>query len=341
MKTKIVCTIGPSTESEEMIEKLASAGMNIARINCSHNSPAKTRDAILRLKKVREAKGLDFEIMLDTKGPDVRIGTFENGKVELKAGGSFILTTDECIGNESKVFVNCPLLPQKVSPGQVILLNDGLIKVVVTAIKGNSIVTQVEQGGVLSSKKTMFAPGCNLGLPFISVADELDLLAGLDAGIDSVAASFVGSRKDLLDLKAFMRANGGEVPIISKIESSGGIENLAEILDECAGVMVARGDLGVEYPIEQIPVLQKKVINAANKAGKFVIVATEMMESMITKPRPTRAETTDVANAVWDGANAVMLSAESATGAFPVETVTYMKKIAQIAEDNKNVRFGE
>jgi len=321
---KIVCTIGPATIDK--IEELVKAGMTHARVNCSHGGAEGNRGTFEILKKVRKEKNLDFVIMLDTKGPDVRIGKFKDGGVDLDVGQTFTITTDDCIGTKDRVWVQCEPLPRVVKPGQVVLLSDGKIRAVVTAIKGNDVITKIELGGRLTDRKTLFAPNCDLGLPFMADYDKADLKLGKELGMEMVAASFVGSAKDIQEMKEFMRANGGEVPIIAKIESSDGIKNLEEILDACDGIMVARGDLGVEFPLS-FPFMQRKMLASAKNKGKFSIVATEMMESMITTPRPTRAEVTDITLAIWQGADATMLSAETAVGKFPVEAVQYMKKI--------------
>ncbi|MCL2755481.1 MAG: pyruvate kinase [Firmicutes bacterium] len=333
--TKIICTIGPASNTPEMIEKMVHAGMSITRVNCSHGNEDSIRAQIKSLKQIRVDKKLDFEIMLDTKGPDVRIGTFKDGQIELCQGDQFILTTTQCEGDNTRVFVNCETLPERVKPGQILLLNDGLIRATVTTVKGNDVVTKIEQGGVLSNRKTMFAPNCDLGLPFLSDADKADLRIGVEEGVDMIAASFVGSKKDVEQMQSFLVQCGKNIPIVAKIESSDGIANIDEILANVMGMMVARGDLGVEYPLEQIPGLQKFLVEKTLAAGKFAVVATEMMESMINKPRPTRAEVTDVANAVWQGAHAVMLSAESAVGKFPLDTVQFMKRIATEAEKSR------
>ncbi|MCL2570379.1 MAG: pyruvate kinase [Firmicutes bacterium] len=334
-QTQIICTIGPASNKEDTIAQMARVGMNIARVNCSHGGAEGNRHVFEVLKKTREKHGLDFKIMLDTKGPDVRIGTFKEGGVDLKSGDIFTLTTDECEGTKNRVWINCPPLPKKVAVGQPILLSDGMIHVVVTEVKGNDVITKIEIGGRLTDRKTAFAPNCDLGLPFMADYDKHDLILGKKYGAELVAASFVGNGADLDEMNEFMRKNKCEMPIISKIESSDGIKNLDEILQRTWGIMVARGDLGVEYPIEQIPTLQKLIVTKTREVGKFCVVATEMMESMVSRPRPTRAEVTDVANAVWQDASAVMLSAESATGNFPVETVTYMSKIVMEAEKSK------
>ena len=332
MKTKIVCTIGPSVDSYEGIKKLVATGMNIARVNCSHLDAEKARKVITHLQDVRSKEKLDFMIMLDTKGPDIRIGLFENGSVDLIEGQTFTFTTKQIEGNKERVYVNYPRLPEVVKKGQDILLVDGMIRMVVTSTTDTDVLCKVELGGTLGGRKSMFVPGCELGLPFLSEPDKADLKVAAETKCDLIAASFVGSRKNLTDMKAWLKECGQEVPIISKIESVEAIGNLDEILDETDGVMVARGDLGVEYPIWELPALQKMIVEKCRERGIFCIMATEMLESMIERPRPTRAEATDIANAVWLGASAVMLSAETAVGKYPFLAVDYMKKIASYAE---------
>jgi len=336
MKTKIVCTIGPATDSEEGLKRLSALGMNIARVNCSHLTAEKAREVIEHLKRVRKDNGLNYQIMLDTKGPDIRIGTFEKGSVVLDEGQEFVFTTKQVEGSKKQVFMNYPRLPQVVTKGQVLLLVDGMIRMTVIETTETDVICMVDMGGVLGNKKSLFVPGCELGFTFLSEADKADLKVAVETGCDLIAASFVGSKQDLTDMKNWMKECGGEIPIISKIESVKGIERLDEIVKETWGVMVARGDLGVEYPIEEVPALQKLIISKCNKAKKFCIVATEMLESMIDRPRPTRAESTDIANAVWDGGDAVMLSAETAVGKYPFAAVEFMAKIAARAEYDKN-----
>ena len=340
MKTQLVCTIGPATNNPVIIEKLANLGMKWARINCSHGGMVSPHNVALveMLKKVRAEKNLDFKIALDTKGPDIRIGRFENGDasgsgfVDLDEGQEFTLVASRGLGNKEKAFCMVPGLAKKVKPGQRILLSDGMIKLVVKSVKGVDIKCVVELGGRLLDRKTLFVVGANLGLPFMADYDKQDLLLGKEYGMEVVFASFVNSEDDLVEMQKFMKENDCEMPIISKIESSGGIEEIDRIIELGDGIMVARGDLGVEYPVEQIPALQEMIVKKCKAAKKFVIVATEMMESMRKNPRPTRAEVTDVYLAVRQGADAVMTSAETATGKFPVETIEFMARIAKEAE---------
>jgi pyruvate kinase len=278
--------------------------------------------------------GVALAIMLDTKGPDIRIGRFAGGGTDVEEGQNFTFTTKPCMGDNTRVFVDCKKLPKSVAAGQVLLLNDGFIKMTVTAASEHDIVARVNIGGRLTDRKSLYAPGAKLNLPFLSKADELDLLLAMKTDVDYIAASFVSSAKDILDMKKFLARGGMEIPVIAKIESMQGVTNIDEILRAADGMMTARGDLGVEYAIEQIPTVQKLLTEKAVASGKLVITATEMLESMIEKSRPTRAETTDIANAVYDGTSAVMLSGETAVGKYPVAAVSYMKKIAEEAERN-------
>ena len=334
MKTKIVVTTGPATDSADAIVRLAKLGMNIARVNCSHLTSEEARARIQFIQKVREQNKLDFRIMLDTKGPDIRIGKFENEKITLVDGQTFTLTTKPTLGNQTRVFANYNRLARVVSPGQIMLLNDGMIRMTVQSTTDTDVICKVDMGGVLSGNKSLFVPGCALGLPFLSDADKADLKVAAEVGCDLVAASFVGTKQNLIDMTDWLKQCGRAIPIISKIESVEGVTNLDEIIAETYGIMVARGDLGVEYPIEQVPALQKMMVEKCAKSGKFCIVATEMMESMIDRPRPTRAEVTDITIAVWQGATALMLSAETAVGKFPFLAVEYMVRIAKEAQNS-------
>jgi len=334
MKTKIICTIGPASSSEDMLGELIRAGMSVARVNCSHGTIDINEATIRRLQKVRATLGVPLAIMLDTKGPDIRIGQFADGFTDLKEGQTFTLTTEKCIGDNTRVFVDCKKLPQALPPGQEILLNDGFIKVVVQFTTQTDIICTVKIGGKLSDRKSLYAPGADIGLPFLSKADQLDLDLAVRTSVDYIAASFVGTAKNVLDMKKYLRQRGMDIPILAKIESKEGVSNIDAILEVSDGIMTARGDLGVEYPIEQIPTVQKYLTNKAVAAGRLVITATEMLESMIEKPRPTRAETTDIANAVYDGTSCLMLSAETAMGKYPLKAVEYMRRIAEEAEAN-------
>ena len=336
MKTKIICTIGPACSSEDGLKELIRAGMSVARVNCSHGSVEENEETIERIKKVRREMNVPLAIMLDTKGPDIRIGHFEGGGAEVKSGQTFTLTTRPTVGFENKVHVDFKRLPKFLKTGNVILLNDGLIKMTVMSVDETEILCRVNIGGRLTNRKNLFVPGVDLGLPFISKADELDLIMGTKADVDWIAASFVNCAKDVLNMKKLLNKYGNNIPVIAKIESTHGVENIDEILKVSEGIMVARGDLGVEYEIERIPTLQKMLIDKARRAGKLVVTATEMLESMIEKPRPTRAETTDVANSILDGTSCIMLSSETAVGKHPTVVVQYMKRIAEEAEKNYN-----
>jgi len=317
-----------------MISQLIDAGMSIARVNCSHGSIEANEATIRMLQKVREDLGVPLAIMLDTKGPDIRIGRFDGGFTVLQDGQPFVITTKACMGDNSRVFVEYKKLPSAMTKGQLLLLNDGFIKLVVDSVTKTDIFCTVLIGGKLSDRKTLFAPDTNVGLPFLSKADELDLDLAMRCGVEYIAASFVSFAKDILDMKKYLQKGEEHIPIIAKIESKDGVSNIDAILDAAEGIMTARGDLGVEFPIEQIPTVQKLLTTKAVSAGKIVITATEMLESMIEKPRPTRAETTDIANAVYDGTSCLMLSGETAVGKYPIKSVEFMRRIAEEAEAN-------
>ena len=334
-KTKIVCTIGPACDSEETLRAMMLAGMNVARLNFSHGTHAEHQVRIDRIKKLRAELDLPIAIMLDTKGPEYRIGTFADGKIELHSGDTFTFTTEPVTGNAERVSVSYAGLAQDLEPGNTVLVNDGLIALTVTATTDTDVICRVTAGGVLSDRKSMSFPNKVLKQTFLSEQDKSDLLFGIENDVDFVAASFVSRKQDLADLNAFLRANGGEdISVIAKIENQPGIDNIEEIFTECTGIMIARGDMGVEVDFEKLPGIQKKFIKECCKAGKTVITATQMLESMTHSPAPTRAEITDVANAVFDGTSAVMLSGESAAGDYPVETVKAMAKIVSQAEED-------
>jgi pyruvate kinase len=334
MKTKIICTIGPASGNDDMLKKLMAAGMNVARINCSHGSIEANQTNIRMVQRVRSEVGAPLAVMLDTKGPDVRIGTFAEGSTIVADGQLFTITTKPVIGDNTRVSVDYKKFPQFLNTGNLLLLNDGMVKMTVVDTNETDVIARVTVGGKLSDRKSIFPPDVNLGMPFVSKADELDIVMGIQNDVDYIAASFVSCAQDVLDIKKILTKHNADIPIISKIESRKGVANIDEILRVSDGIMTARGDLGVEYPIEQIPTVQKLLTNKATTYGKIVITATEMLESMIEKPRPTRAETTDIANAVYDGTSAVMLSGETAVGKFPVGAVTFMRKIASEAEQH-------
>lgn len=336
-KTKIVCTLGPASSSEEKIRSLIGAGMNVARFNFSHGSHESHLETFQTIDRIRRELNLPIATLLDTKGPEIRLGTFEGGKAELKAGGRFILTPDECVGDASKVQITFPKLSQDVKKGDVILLNDGAIEMTVAAIDGDDIDCEIVNGGIISDRKGVNVPGVRLSLPYVSEKDRADILFGVETGFDFIAASFVRCAEDILQIRSLLeRAGNHSIRIISKIENAEGVANIDEILRVSDGIMVARGDMGVEVPFEDVPILQKMLIRKCYMAGKMVITATQMLESMMHNPRPTRAETTDVANAIYDGTSAIMLSGETAAGDYPVEAVKTMASLAERTERDIN-----
>ena len=336
-KTKIICTIGPACESEETIREMCLAGMNVARLNFSHGSHEEHLKRIQTIKKVRGELGLPIAIMLDTKGPEYRIKKFRDRKVTLNDGDTFIFTTDDCEGTRERVSVSDKDLTNEVRVGDTILVNDGLLEFKVRDIKGSDIVCDVVTGGEISDRKSMNFPGRVFNKTYLSEQDKSDLLFGIENDIDLIAASFVSNKSDIASLRDFINANNGEnIDVIAKIENRSGVDNIDGICEIADGVMVARGDLGVEIPFVEVPSTQKYIIKKCRLLGKRVITATEMLESMIEKPRPTRAEISDVANAVYDGTSAVMLSGETAAGRHPVEAVRAMAEIALATEQNIN-----
>lgn len=334
-KTKIVCTMGPATESEEVLRDLILAGMDVARINFSHGTHDEAREKISKIKKVREELDAPVAILLDTKGPEIRIKDFKNGKVELKEGQKFTLCTDDVEGDETRVSITYTDLPKDVKAGTHILIDDGLIDMEVISIKSNRIVCEVKNGGVISNKKGVNVPNVSLSMPYMSQKDIDDILFGIEQDVDFIAASFVRSADDIMEVKHLLERNGGsDINIIAKIENAEGVENIDSIIRASHGIMVARGDMGVEIDMQDLPVIQKQLIKKTYRAGKVVITATQMLDSMIRNPRPTRAETTDVANAIYDGTSAIMLSGETAIGKYPVETVKTMASIAERTEND-------
>lgn len=331
-KTKIVCTIGPSSNNEEMLRKMIAAGMDVARFNFSHGSHETQKANLDLVRKVREEMGAAVATMMDTKGPEIRFRDFENGKISLEKGQDFILSTDDFVGDSHRGSITYAGLPGDVHVGSMILVNDGLIQLQVTDITQKEITTKVIVPGDILNHKGLNAPGAELKMPFISEQDRKDILFGIEQDYDYIALSFVRTAKDVEAVRAILDFSGSKMKIIAKIESTQGVENLEEILAAADGLMVARGDMGVELPPEQVPYIQKKMIDMANAAGKITICATQMLESMTHNPRPTRAEVGDVANAVYDGATAVMLSGESAAGDYPLESVEMMSKIAEESE---------
>ena len=334
-KTKIICTIGPSSESEEMITKLCEAGMNVARLNFSHGTHEEHKVKIDTLKKVRQKLNYPLAIMLDTKGPEYRVGVFENKKVEIVDGAEFTFTTDEIIGDTSRVSVSYKNLPNEVAIGDRILVNDGLLIFEVKEITDKDIICNTITGGVMSDRKSMNFPEHVLQGDYLSEADKSDIRFGIDNDVDFVAASFVSKKEDVQSLRDFLNENGGEnIDIIAKIENQSGVDNINGICEVADGIMVARGDLGVEIPYKEVTVVQKYLIEKCRMIGKTVVTATEMLESMINNPRPTRAEISDVSNAVYDGSTAIMLSGETAAGKYPIQAVEIMSSIAEYTEEN-------
>ncbi len=332
-KTKIVCTIGPASSDEETLRSMIKAGMNVARLNFSHGTHEDHQKRIDSIKKIRAEMNQPIAIMLDTKGPEYRIGTFENGKELLHEGDMFTFTTDNIIGDATRVSVSYKKMAEDIVVGDRILVNNGLLIFDVEKIEGSEIICRVVAGGEISNRKSMSFPGKVLNQVYLSEQDKLDLLFGIKNDIDYIACSFVSRVEDILDIKNFLKANGAKnIGIIAKIENRSGIDNIESICSECDGIMIGRGDMGVEIPFEELPAIQKKLITECRLLGKRVITATEMLESMITNPRPTRAEISDVANAVFDGSSAIMLSGETAAGKYPVLTIQTMSRIAEQAE---------
>ena len=338
-KTKIVCTIGPACDTYEVLAGMCKAGMNVARLNFSHGTYEEHQRRIDLIKQVRSDLHLPIAIMLDTKGPEYRIKTFAEGKIQLEVGDEFTFTTEDIVGDQRIVSVTYPNLPQEMEVGDTILLNNGLLEFEVTAIEGACIHTRVVDGGELSDRKSMCFPGKVLKQIYLSEQDKADIAFGVKNGVDFIACSFVSNAQDLLDVHAYLAELGVEgIELIAKIENQSGVDNIKEIFKHCDGIMVARGDMGTEIAFERLPTIQKKLITQCRMMGKRVITATEMLESMIHNPRPTRAEISDVANAVYDGTSAIMLSGETAAGKYPVQAVKTMAKIAKTTEESINYR---
>ncbi len=334
-KTKIVATIGPASEDRDTLRKMFEAGANVCRLNFSHGTHEYHQSLIDSIKAVREDMHLPIPIMLDTKGPEYRIKTFANGKVTVKEGDRFTFTAGDSAGDETKVSVTYKNLAEDLNAGDIILVNNGLVKFEVEDIAGTDVICRVVTGGELSDQKSMSFPNKVMSDEFLSAADRDDLLFGIRNGIDFVAASFVSCKQDMEDLRTFLDENGGkDIEIIAKIENQSGVDNIDEICELADGIMVARGDLGVEIPFFEVPSVQKYLIDRCRLLGRRVITATEMLESMIQNPRPTRAEISDVANAVYDGSSAIMLSGETAAGKYPVEAIEAMAAAALFTEQN-------
>ena len=332
-KTKIICTLGPASQDKKTISAMIDAGMDVVRLNFSHGTHEDYISKIATIKAVRDEKRVPLPILLDTKGPEFRIKSFKNGEIYLNDGDAFTFTTEEIDGDETRVSVSYKNICEELVAGDKILLNNGLMVFRVTEVAAPNVKCIVETGGKLSNRKSMFFPDKELHMPFLSEQDKADLLFGIEQDIDFVALSFVSKAQDVIDAKEFLAKHGGShINVIAKIENRAGVNNLVDIMHVSDGIMVARGDLGVEIPYEELPDIQKYIISQCRIHGKRVITATEMLESMIYNPRPTRAEISDVANAVYDGTSAVMLSGETAAGSYPIESVAAMAKIVERAE---------
>lgn len=332
-KTKIICTLGPAVDDVKKMEELINAGMNVARFNFSHGDYEEQSGRIELFKQARENTGAPVAMLLDTKGPEIRIGKFATGEANLKAGDTFTLLNEDVDGDDTKVSVTYKNLANEVPVGTRILINDGLIEVIVKEIKGKDVVCEVVNGGRLTNKKSINIPNSTINLPSLTDKDISDIKFGIEKGFDYIAASFIRKAEDIVNIKKVLDENGGNhIKVIAKIENRQGIDNFDKILEVADGIMVARGDLGVEIPMEEVPIRQKEFIRKCCQAGKPVVTATQMLESMVNNPRPTRAEVSDVANAIYDQTSAIMLSAESAAGKYPIQCVETMDKIAKAVE---------
>jgi len=339
-RTKIVCTIGPASESPEMLKKMIKAGMNVARLNFSHGSHEEHARRIINIRQAAKELNVQIGIMLDTKGPEIRIGNLEEPKILLEQGKELILTTREVLGTAERISINYAGLPQDVKPGNNILIDDGLISLRVLATTPDEIRCLILNNGEVSSRKGVNVPGVNINLPSLTAKDIEDIKFGIDKQIDFLAASFIRSGSDVLEIRRIIEEAESNLQIIAKIESRSAVYNIDEIIQVADGIMIARGDLGVEIPAEEVPLVQKQIIAKCNRAGKPVITATQMLDSMVRNPRPTRAEANDVANAILDGTDAVMLSAESAAGKYPIEAVETMARIAEKTEEALKPKIG-
>ncbi len=336
-KTKIVCTMGPSTGSDDVLRKLMSEGMNVARLNFSHGTHESHLEMINKIKSLRQELDLPVAIMLDTSGPEIRLKDFKDGKITLEDGQDFTLTSGDFLGDTTKAAITYDNLCNDVKPGGTILIDDGEVELKIKSVNGHDIKCKVINGGEISNHKGVNVPNVRLSLPYLSDKDRSDIIFGIENDIDYIAASFVRCADDVKELKFLLKEHHGDnIQIISKIENREGVDNLDEIIAVSDGIMVARGDLGVEIPIKEIPALQKMMIKKCTNAGKPVITATQMLDSMIRNPRPTRAEVTDVANAIYDGTGAIMLSGETAAGKYPLEAVRTMSEIAEYTEQDIN-----
>lgn len=333
--TKIICTLGPATDDIEVLKQLLESGMNVARFNFSHGDYDGHLKRLKQLKKLRNDMGLPVAALLDTKGPEIRIKEFANGKISLTQGQEFTLTTEEILGDETKVSVTYKDIVKDVSVGSRVLIDDGLVEMVVKEKTDTKLVCEVMNDGAISNNKGVNLPGAEISMPFISEKDRQDIIFGIRNGYDFIAASFTRSAADIEEVRKILKEYNGEgIQIIAKIENMQGVDNIEEIIQAADGIMIARGDMGVEIPGEEVPVLQKKIINLVYSAGKSVITATQMLDSMMKNPRPTRAEATDVANAIYDGTSAIMLSGETAAGKYPVQALQTMVRIAERTEQD-------
>lgn len=339
IKTKIICTLGPATDQPDVLDQLVQEGMSVARFNFSHGNYEEHEARLNALKEARTRYQKPVAALLDTKGPEIRVKTFKDGRVELQPDQLFRLCSEEVEGNTEQVSITCKDLYKDVAVGQKILLDDGLIEMDVEAIEGKDLVCRIINGGAVSNNKGVNVPDVHLSLPYISEKDRQDILFGIEKDFDFIAASFVRCAEDVLQIRRILDENGGnKIDIISKIENREGVNNIDEIIDASEGIMIARGDMGVEIPSEEVPVIQKMIIKKVYEAGKKVITATQMLDSMMKNPRPTRAETTDVANAIYDGTSAIMLSGETAAGRYPVESLQTMVRIAERTEEDIDYR---
>ena len=338
-KTKIICTLGPATDKEQVLEKMVQGGMDVARLNFSHGSYEEHKERMDNIKRLRKKYHKNTGIMMDTKGPEIRVGTLKNEFVLLETGNDFSLFCDDIVGDEKKISVSYKSLYKDVKKGNIILLDDGLIGLRVKEIAGIEIKCEILNSGLLFPKKGVNVPEVHINLPYLSEKDKYDILFSIENDVDFIAASFVRNASDVKQLREFLNMNGGKgIHIISKIENREGVSNIDEIIEESEAVMIARGDLGVELPLEEVPSAQKKIIKKVSRAGKPVITATQMLDSMMHNPRPTRAEITDVANAIYDGTSAIMLSGETAAGKYPLESLKTMIRIAERTEQDINYR---
>ena len=334
-KTKIICTLGPATDQEGILESLIQEGMNVARFNFSHGSHEEQKVRLDKLKELREKYNKPIAALLDTKGPEIRLQCFKDKKIQLQEGQKFTLLAEDVEGTQECVSITYKKLYQDVKPGDSILIDDGLVEMEVDAIEGTAIVCTVKNGGTVSDRKGVNVPGVELKMDFISQKDHDDLIFGIQEDFDFVAASFTRTAEDILAIRKVLDDNGGkDINIIAKIENQQGVDNIDAIIAAADGIMIARGDMGVEIPLEQVPIIQKKIIKKVFRAGKVVITATQMLDSMMSHPRPTRAETTDVANAIMQGTSAIMLSGETAAGKYPIKALQMMVRIAEHIEEN-------